>query len=444
MMYPGVLSKLLFFCIGELLLPLQGDTCETCKSAPKEEAIVGTDDEPSLLQVHKTEAGVKRDYAKRRHVYVTRHCVRGTGEAKPEYQAFASLPYPDWDSPDKWCTGGGFAIAQTVGAFLKERYGVVPEKVAVTNDLPMRKLQTGQALMAGIFAHEPGVWNLETDAPLFHPITFDCKAPDEATQMAEVKHLLETTPMPNGLGLPQDVDPAKWEAQLESFQRIIGSGSKDIMKLAPPNFVHDVSWDSKKGELNLGGSAEALKYFGQQLFYAQASGPGLEGKPITFGGQPLNVSIESLFPHYRWEHYTRQVSTAPSLKATNGVAMASAVLRQLAHGSEPGHMQIISDSDTQIDALRELFNLTWDVPPYGGSPGPTPPNVGLMFTMGRKGEVDIDVITVKFDGTLAPPIRVTPALQAKTSLAGLRKQLKAALKRYPSAAACAHEYHASF
>lgn len=434
------LATSIILCSGAEPPSARNDACEARDAAPTAPtAAVGMDDAGSLLQTLWKDVGGERGGSKHRRVFVTRHCVRGTGTPDLDKQAYAALPFADWDSPDKWCLGGGFAIAKTLGTFLKEHYGVAVGKVALTNDDVMRKLQTGQALMAGIFGSEPPVWNLETNGLLMAPTEFGCDAPDQATQRAEVKHLLETTPMPNGLGLPQDVDPARWEAELESFQRIIGTGTKDIMTLTPPSFAQDVTWDSKKNKLRIGGSVSVLKYFGQQLFYAKAAGPGLEGKPITFGGQPLNVSIDDLYPQYHWLHYQRQVSNAPSLKAVNGVALADAVLKQLTHGTRPGHTHIFACSDTQIDSLRELFNITWDAPPFGGSPGPTPPDIGLMFTTSQAGEVDVEVVSVKFDGTLAPPIRAMPAHPANTSLALLRQHMQAALERHPAAAACARK-----
>jgi len=378
------------------------------------------------------------------HVYLMRHCVRGTGEPEPEYQAYSSLPVPDWDSPDEWCTGGGFAItSNVVGQFLRDRYGLRPGRVSATNDGVMRKVQTAQAVMAGIYSGRPQAWRMETDEVIFaNASARGCPVPDEAVQMDEARRLLETTPMPGGLGPPPEVDPARWGAMLESFKRVIGVGNKTIMELMPPSYTRDVSWSAEEGQPRVRGSASALKYFAQQLFYAKASGVDPDGRSITFGGQELNVSIEELFPLYSWEAYFHQVETGPSLKAANGVGIARALLHQLSKGTPPGYAHIFSMSDTNFDPLRVLFNLTWTPLHYAGSVGPTPPNVGLMFTKRPTGEVNIDAVTVNFDGTLSPSVSSVPASPASTSLADLEHRMAVALRDYPAARACAQRQDA--
>jgi len=99
-------------------------------------------------------------------------------------------------------------------------------------------------------------------------------------------------------------------------------------------------------------------------------------------------------------------------------------------------------SDTNFDPLRVLFNLTWTPLHYAGSVGPTPPNVGLMFTKRPTGEVNIDAVTVNFDGTLSPSVSSVPASPASTSLADLEHRMAVALRDYPAARACAQRQDA--
>eukprot|EP00931_Biecheleriopsis_adriatica_P039116 TRINITY_DN22381_c0_g1_i1.p1 TRINITY_DN22381_c0_g1~~TRINITY_DN22381_c0_g1_i1.p1 ORF type:complete len:474 (-),score=82.49 TRINITY_DN22381_c0_g1_i1:11-1432(-) len=372
------------------------------------------------------------------YVYVMRHCVRGTGLPDEGKQSFGSIPFPDWDTPDKWCLGGGTKITEAVGRFLRDHYGLKPEIVRMTTDLSMRRVQSGFSLMYGIYGTDKIAFETHTNGMIFDATksyALNCAKPDRATQISELRSVWESTPMPMGLGLPKDVEPGKWKAVLRQFKKIMGAGAKDIMTLAPPDFDHDVEWSAEDQKAHMSGAAKVLKYFSQQFYYALAAGSGLEKKAITFGGRELNATLDEILPLYGWEAYERELARPPSLKVTMGVAFAGAVLEALDQVKD-NEAQIFSGGDTQLDIMRAVFNITWANLPFSGSPGPTPPNTGLMIKK-CKGQLSIDVVNAYFDGSLSPPVKAVRAIPAELKMEQLKKRGLKAIKEYPSAQDCA-------
>mmetsp|Transcript_149894 Transcript_149894/g.481587 ORF Transcript_149894/g.481587 Transcript_149894/m.481587 type:complete len:220 (+) Transcript_149894:242-901(+) len=218
------------------------------------------------------------------------------------------------------------------------------------------------------------------------------------------------------------------------------------MSLPLPYFSRDVHWNNKTKEARIEGSLPTLKYFAQNLMYPRASGLGLENKSIEYGNLTVNLSTSEIINMYSWEFYARELSTAPSEKALQGLEIMNAVYQALSSGvaSKPGGTHIYAGHDGTIDFLRAILNLTWEAPPYYGSPGPTPPTSALMFTRHPDGRVQIDDVYPVLNGSLTPQIRTQAVSPASLSLEEMSKRVNDVLNKNSAAAACAEKLGLKF
>eukprot|EP00954_Amorphochlora_amoebiformis_P015980 1255554-Amorphochlora_amoeboformis.AAC.1 len=80
-----------------------------------------------------------------RKVFIFRHCVRSTSrKIQAAREGFDKLSdytdleeLPDWGTPEKWCTRGGFEISEGTGRDLRERFIGGGEKVEIVADTSM-------------------------------------------------------------------------------------------------------------------------------------------------------------------------------------------------------------------------------------------------------------------------------------------------------------------
>merc|ERR1712232_530595 len=186
----------------------------------------------------------------------------------------------------------------------------------------MRDGQTSMGLLEGIVDQvEPASLSVEYDAGLFSTIKAHygkapCVAdmPNTTQQTAELNHLLDTTPMPMDVGLPNEAGwQQRFDAVLVELQKIIGSGRawehafESLRK--PPRIVGN----------KLSGSPQVIKFFSQQFMYSWASS-------ITYMS---NLSKDQMMNWNSWEYYSRHVGYAPSLLAVKGALLAKRVLLDL-------------------------------------------------------------------------------------------------------------------
>lgn len=124
-----------------------------------------------------------------------------------------------------------------------------------------------------------------------------------------------------------------------------------------------------------------------------------------------------------------------------GVALAGRIFRDLAGPAAlaPGQDSIYVGHDGSLDQLRTIFGITWEEPPFSGSPGTTPPNSGVLLTRKPCGRIGVDVVYVEVDGTLTPPVRMRPASPPELSASELAVRAKGNIGLYASATECARK-----
>ncbi|GAB5356785.1 hypothetical protein AAMO2058_000318700 [Amorphochlora amoebiformis] len=298
-----------------------------------------------------------------RKVFIFRHCVRSTSrkihaarEGFDKLSDYTDLEeLPDWGTPEKWCTRGGFEISEGTGRDLRERFIGGGEKVEIVADTSL-----------GRSPHHI----------LYDSSLFDSLDPEEgqpscrsrgffniSDEIDIIKKRLASIPM------PMDYEEAK-----VLMQSIIGYG-----KAGPLTDMKDI-YVTERGKL--GGAISVIKVFGQMLFYSFAS-----GTPWV-----PNIPIEDLYKVISWQHFYRAITEFGPKKATANALLLRRILWSLS-SPKASHTSIFVGHDGNLNGITSLLNLTqWNIPPYlSGSILPTPPNTGFLIErfLGSEGSEDL-------------------------------------------------------
>lgn len=389
----------------------------------------------SFVRRKKKSQGLMSKRRGKRRVILFRHCVRSTQtncklagceRSFRSGQDFTDEPLPQWGTPTKWCTNGGWEIMVNTGSVLRKKYGIDMSSLQIVSDHEMRDTQTSLGLAQGIIGSDStSSYNIKHDALTFS--TFDpevgqaiCNEPSKDLQKSEVEYLLANTEIPMGVGLPNSSSyAAKMAGILEQLEDLIGKGRAG--SLSALNYPMAVNDDAK-----VVGAVNVLKFFAQQMLYSWASG-------IHYS----KATPETMYELSSWIYYQRRVGYSPSALTSKGALLALSILNDLDGGIPIGANKIYVGHDTDLDTMKVVFGLDWLAPPFPSDFGPTPPGSALVFTMDDvSGEVEIEFLYTAFNGSTSAPVTFAKVQPSKLTLDFLKQRRNDALTRYDAARDC--------
>mmetsp|Transcript_50774 Transcript_50774/g.94936 ORF Transcript_50774/g.94936 Transcript_50774/m.94936 type:complete len:415 (-) Transcript_50774:212-1456(-) len=366
-----------------------------------------------------------------KQVLVFRHCVRSTSTkvkaAKSDFghaENFTNLSLPNWETPEQWCTGQGAAIMEQTSKHLEAILGadLSSSELKVISDTDQRDANTANSLLRGLADKRKTFRSVVDYIPLiFNAYAPDfgeplCPGPSEEEETLQSQKLLQSVPMPMGVGRRLEMNQSRYMEVLEILQQLIGIGSAGKLTDLP---LPEVDAAGK-----LVGAPAVLKTFSQSMLYAFAS-----GIPYT------NATTQQRYDLISWQYWFRQVLETPAKLVPKKACGAISVIEALLSPSE--HHMLYVGHDSDLDALAHFFQISWEAPPFPG-PRPTPPGSALAFAPGDH-EASVKFVYEVFDGTSTPGVRVVETTPSTVDLHKTKDRILREIELYAGlscAAAC--------
>ena len=320
-----------------------------------------------------------------RSVFVMRHCLRSTpmqiygAPGFNDFQNYTSRPEPTWPVPAYQCLPQGIEVIRNFGKKLNAS-GTLPKGgVAVYADVSAKRdNDTAEALMDGLGLRD------QTFLPapyVFDPIACGlCTGVPLTEQVAALKKSFANKP-----------PPATHTKRLAQLQAILGKGVAPALSDIP-DAVH------RNGYFTGGGSAASEI---AEVFLMQ------QGSGMEFGwGLLSEADVDNFLEAHIW--YRAVNDRVLPLVARKSSNMAAKVLSFLQRGQGDSSTLFLVGHDSDIDAMGELFGLTWHTDPFPANA--TTPGSALRFDLHDDGKtVSTSVLYQAFDGSPSPPSRRVPA-----------------------------------
>jgi hypothetical protein len=288
-----------------------------------------------------------------RSVLIFRHCLRSTptsGYGAPGYSQFDNYStqpthhFPAWPVPVYQCLPHGIDLVQAAGRQLSASF---PTPVIFKVDTTAKRdNDTANALLHGMGSSQ----KYQAAPALFNPVGQGlCPKMNKGKAIAALKARFDRTTVPSG-----------HKQRLKHLQDILGKGVAPSIPEIPDSVLSNGYFT--------GGSSIASEF--AEAFLMQWG-----GKLPTAWGEI--TTVEDIYDLLSTHIYYRGINDRVlSVVARSHSMMTNAIIQHLKSGT--GTL-ILVGHDSDLDALGELFGLSWHTAPF--PPNATTPGSALRFDL---------------------------------------------------------------
>jgi len=334
-----------------------------------------------------------------RSVLMFRHCPRSCSNSltsgAPGFNNlnnYSAQDFPPWPVADMECLPAGIDLVESAGAQLGSTFPT-PLRMQVDSNAK-RDNDTAAALLRGMGLPEA---DFEAAPCLFNPANCGfCDGIDSETKKAAIDARYAAFPPPQGL-----------DSLLEDIQLVLGAGEAPALEDIPDSV-------SSSGTFTGGSSAASAI---TEVFLEQMAG----NLTLAWG----EMSATQVYAFEEAHIYYRGVmDRALPVVAYYHTYVTNEIMSFLSSGS--GTLVLVGH-DTELDALAEIFGLSWSTSPF--PPNATTPGSALRFDVQEdQTSIAASIHYQAFDGTTAVqtvPVDFTwSASSATPSLAEIRTWLE--------------------
>ena len=327
-----------------------------------------------------------------RSAFVFRHCLRSTPTTAYGATGFDSFDnysspdhtFPEWPVPVYQCLPQGLRVVQSLGAQLN---ATLPGDGRITlrvDTNAKRDNDTAASLLAGLGPASQPSW--EPAPKIFNPTENGICAPlSQQEAIAALTARFKATPVPRD-----------HQNRLDRLQAVLGTGS------APP--MAEIGDSVKNNGYFTGGSSIASEF--AEAFLMQQGG----GLKVAWGEATEDMVYDFLAAHI----YYRGINCRVFVQTGRSHSwMASQMVGFLTGSTSTANTAVDSDSlgfvghDSDLDALAELFGLSWHALPFPANS--TTPGSALRLDLVDEGKsVQASIVYQQFNSA-SPPMRTVPA-----------------------------------
>ena len=330
--------------------------------------------------------------------------------------SYIGIDWPDFETPEDWCTGAGAEHAKEVGAqIIQNFFHDAPSiKVKIISDTVERDVTTSFQLAEGMSeaAQTAQIPISGLDSPEYDPILFDPLTPIEDSDMegnggtnqlcqftndnvwavlnSNINSQLNDVTKRPSISLGEAIDIVEKHA---------GVGQVGSMKDIIQDPTHPLHLNNNLHELR--GPINVIHMIAEAVFYAKLS---------SIGFMP-NITTPEIFQLLEWHYYKRNVLAARNvMSASAGSVLLHRILQFLSgENDDPDDhdtdtVTIFVGHDGDLDHLATVLDIDWSFPlPYTeNSQLPTPPMTGLYFANSDGNDsfenqyTDISILTPEF------------------------------------------------